>query len=122
VINRYEYAIGRGLIAILFAAGAVQKGIDPSASQALLSDFGLPTLLIWPALIFNAVAAFLLVANLYMQQVGRALAIYCLATSVFHLQPGDPWQMSIMIKNWSLAGGCLILSAFAAKGSGQNRR
>jgi putative oxidoreductase len=111
VIARCEYVIGRWLLAILFAAGAVQKSMDPSASQALLSDLGLPTWLIWPALIFNAAAAFLLVANLHMRLVGRALAVYCLATSAFHFQPADPWQMTIMVKNWSLAGGCLILSA-----------
>lgn len=115
MITRYEYAIGRLLIAVLFAAGAVQKAIDPAASQLLLSNLGLPVCLMWPALAFNAVAAALLVANWYMRPVGQALAVYCLATSVFHFQPADPWQMSIMVKNWSVAGGCLILSAFAAK-------
>lgn len=111
---RYEYAIGRWLIAVLFAAGAIQKAVNPAASQMLLSDLGLPVWLMWPALLFNAVAALLLIANRHVRPTGRALAVYCLATSVFHLQPSDPWQMSIMVKNWSVAGGCLILSACAA--------
>lgn len=29
----------------------------------------------------------------------------------FHFVPSDPWQMSIMIKNWAIAVGCLILAA-----------
>ena len=39
--------------------------------------------------------------------VALGLAAYCGVTSVFHLIPSDPWQMSIFVKNWSIAGGCL---------------
>jgi putative oxidoreductase len=115
--NALEYAVGRYLIAGLFAAGAVQKTIDPTASQGLLTGLGLPVWLVWPALLFNAVSAFLLIANLYLRPLGRALALYCLATSIFHFIPSDPWQMSIFVKNWAIAGGCLILSASTVRAS-----
>ena len=42
---------------------------------------------------------------------GLALAAYCGATSLFHYVPSDPWQMSIFVKNWAIAGGCLALYA-----------
>jgi putative oxidoreductase len=38
-------------------------------------------------------------------------AAYCAATSLFHLQPQDGWQMSIFVKNWAIAGGLLSLAA-----------
>ncbi|ROU04129.1 DoxX family protein [Histidinibacterium lentulum] len=101
----------RLLIAALFAGGAVQKIMDPASSQELLSLRGLPEVLIWPALVFSAGAAGALVAGRFVPAAALALAGYSALTSVFHLQPDDPWQMTIFVKNWSIAGGCLALSA-----------
>jgi len=106
-----EWIAGRYLLAILFGAGAIQKAVDPGSVQALLTGFGLPEWFVWPALAFNAATAGLLIAGKFLRPVGLALALYCVATSIFHFVPSDPWQMSIMIKNWAIAGGCLILAA-----------
>jgi putative oxidoreductase len=111
---RFEHQIGRYLVALLFFAGALQKAIDPSAAQALLAGFGLPKLLIWPAFAYNLIAALLLVANRHVILVTRSLALYCIVTSVFHLIPSDPWQMSIFVKNWAIAGGLLMFSGQSA--------
>lgn len=112
-MRSYEFVVGRVLLSLLFVAGAVQKAMDPSPAQSLLAGVGLPEWLIWPALIFNALVAVLLIAGKFLKPIGRALALYCVATSVFHFVPSDPWQMSIIIKNWAIAGGCLILAASA---------
>ena len=106
-----EWIAGRYLLAILFVAGAVQKVADPRPAQALLTGYGLSEWLVWPALLFNASAACVLITGKFLKTVGRALALYCVVTSVFPFVPSDPWQMSIMIKNWAIAGGCLILAA-----------
>ncbi|MEM7644067.1 MAG: DoxX family membrane protein [Pseudomonadota bacterium] len=108
--DRFEYLVGRCLLAALFLAGTAQKGVDPNAAQALLAGVGLPVWLVWPAMVFNAAAALLLIANRLVRPTGRVLALYCIATSVFHFIPSDPWQMSIFVKNWAIAGGCLILA------------
>lgn len=105
----------RWLIAALFAAGAAQKVLDPSAAGTLLTDRGLPDWLVWPAAIFNAAAALALVAGWRVTGVAIGLAAYCGATSLFHLVPDDPWQMSIFVKNWAIAGGCLALAVAAAR-------
>jgi putative oxidoreductase len=101
---------GRILIAALFVAGAVQKFLAPEAAQGLLAGFGLPGWLVWPALVLNAGLA---VGLLWPRMVRAALAaaVYCAATSVFHFQPDDGWQMSIFVKNWAIAGGLLVLAA-----------
>lgn len=109
--NGIERTAGRYLLAILFGAGAIQKAVDSGPAQALLTGFGLPEWLVWPALAFNAATAGLLSAGKFLRPTGLALALYCVATSIFHFVPSDPWQMSIMIKNWAIAGGCLILAA-----------
>ena len=107
----------RVLIAALFAAGAVQKALDPSAAATLLTGRGLPGALVWPAALYNAGAALALLAGWRLVPVALSLAAYCAATSVFHLIPGDPWQMSIFVKNWAIAGGCLALAVAARQPS-----
>ena len=106
-----EHLIGRCLLAALFAAGALQKAFDPAPVQDLLAGVNLTGFLVWPALVFNGVAAGLLIANRHIRAVARALALYCVATSYFHLIPSDPWQMSILVKNWAIAGGLLVLAS-----------
>lgn len=104
---------GRVLIAVLFLGGAVQKMMNPDAAGALLTDAGLPFELVWVALVFNAVAGVALIVGIGVAPVAALLAVYCGVTSFFHLIPDDPWQMSIFVKNWAIAGGCLILAAHA---------
>lgn len=102
---------GRILIAALFLGGALQKGTDPAAVQTLLAAHSWPLWLVWPALLFNLAAGLALVFGVYLRPVAAALAAYCILTSLFHYIPSDPWQMTIFVKNWAIAGGCLVLSA-----------
>lgn len=103
--------IGRVLLSALFAAGAVQKAVDPAQVQGLLAGFGLPVWLVWPALAFNAALAVGLVFGPRVPLWALAGAAYCIVTSAFHFLPGDGWQMSIFVKNWAIAGGLLVLAA-----------
>ncbi len=111
VLTDLAVLVGRILIAVLFLAGALQKAIDPTPVMLLLSGLGLPVALVWVALGFNAVAGVMVVAGWAVRPVAVLLAVYCGVTSLFHLIPDDPWQMSIFIKNWAIAGGCLVLAA-----------
>lgn len=106
--------VGRVLIAALFAAGAAQKVAEPAPVQAMLTGIGLPALLVWPVAAANAAAALALVAGCAVRPIAAGLAAYCAGTSYFHFIPEDPWQMSIVVKNWAIAGGCLVLAAHGA--------
>ncbi|MFX0542242.1 DoxX family protein [Roseovarius sp. S4756] len=111
--------IGRMLIAFLFLAGAVQKVSDPAQVQNMIVSIGLPAALAWLIALFNLIAAIFLVTGPRIRLWAVTLAGYCLFTSWFHWQlRADPWQVTIMIKNWSIAGGLLIL---AAQGPGRFR-
>ncbi len=103
--------LGRILIAALFAAGLVQKIAAPEAVEGLLAGRGWPQWLVWPALAFNGLGAVCLIFGLWLGPMALALAIYCMVTSIFHFIPADPWQMSIFVKNWAIAGGLLVLFA-----------
>lgn len=106
--------LGRCLIAALFLGGAVQKSLDASAVRMLLSAQGWPEWLVWPALGFNLITGLALVLGIAVRPVAFFLALYCGVTSLFHFLPDDPWQMTIFVKNWAIAGGCLVLAAHGA--------
>ncbi|MDG4650006.1 DoxX family membrane protein [Roseibacterium sp. SDUM158017] len=103
--------VGRILIAALFLGGAVQKAADPAPVMGLLARVGLPGVLVWPAMVFGAVLGVALVAGVAVRAAALALAAYCAVTSAFHFIPEDAWQMTIFVKNWAIAGGCLVLAA-----------
>lgn len=105
-------AVGRFLLALLFLGGAAQKFMNPEPVQEMLEWIHLPASLVWLAAAFNLFAGISLIANKGVFPVSIALAIYCLITSLFHgVMFDDPWQVSIMVKNWAIAGGLLILAA-----------
>ncbi|KAF0674795.1 DoxX family protein [Profundibacterium mesophilum] len=109
---------GRVLLGSLFLAGAVQKWVDPLQVEGLLAGWSLPAALVWPALVFNAVAGALLIAGIARRPVALTLAAYTALTSFFHLVPGDGWQMSIFVKNWAIAGGLLVVAGHAPPARG----
>lgn len=103
---------GRVLIALLFLGGAVQKVTDPAPVEGMIAGLGLPAALVWPVALFDLVAAVLLVTGPRVRVVALVLAAYCLLTSGFHWQlRADPWQVTIFVKNWAIAGGLLVLAA-----------
>lgn len=108
--NNLVSLAGRVLIAALFLAGAVQKAIDSTPAGEMLEGWGLPFGLVWVAMAYNLGAAVALILGIALPPVALSLALYCMGTSFFHLVPDDPWQMSIFVKNWAIAGGCLVLA------------
>jgi len=115
-LGNLAIVVGRVLLAALFLAGMVQKATAPEAVQGLLAAHGWPVWLVWPALVFNGLGAISLIFDLWLAPMALALAAYCMVTSLFHFIPADPWQMSIFVKNWAIAGGLLALFGHAVKG------
>ncbi|MBM3605489.1 MAG: DoxX family protein [Alphaproteobacteria bacterium] len=104
--------IGRILIAALFLGGAFQKLSDPTPSVRMIASLGLPSALVWAVAAFNLVAGLALILGPRVRLWAFVLAAYCIGTSWFHWQlRADPWQMTIVVKNWAIAGGLLILAA-----------
>lgn len=102
----------RGMLATLFLAGFVQKAVDPVPVREMLAGAGLPGWTLWPVALFDLVAGLALAAGWRVTVWSLALAAYCLCTIWFHwVLRADPWQVTIMVKNFAIAGGCLALAA-----------
>lgn len=106
--------VGRFCLAALFLAGALQKAFAPEVTEQLLVLNGLSSALIWPAMVLSAFGAACLIMGVWLGPIAFLLALYAMATSAFHYIPDDPIQMSILIKNWAVAGGLLVLCAHEA--------
>ena len=104
--------VGRCLVALLFLGGAVQKLSDPAPVVQMITSIGLPAGLVWPIALFDLVAGLALIFGPGVEGWALILAAYCIFTSWFHWQlRADPWQVTIMVKNWAIAGGLMILAA-----------
>ena len=103
--------LGRLLLAFLFLGGAVQKCVDPAPVQQMITSIGLPMWLVWPVAVFDLAAAFGLILGPGVRGWALTMAAYCIFTSWFHWQlRADPWQVTIVVKNWAIAGGLLVLA------------
>jgi putative oxidoreductase len=111
-MNDYLNLVGRILIAFLFFGGALQKVIDPGPVRQMIVMLGLPGWLIWLVALFNFASAIGLIFGPAVRRWALFVAAYCIFTSWFHWQfRADPWQVTIAVKNWAIAGGLLVLAA-----------
>lgn len=111
--------LSRLMISVLFLGGFAQKLGEPGPVTDMLASVGLPGWTLWPVAAFNLAGGLALLAGWRLALICPALALYCLVTTWFHWQlRADPWQITIIVKNISTAGGLLAL---AVAGSGRLR-
>ncbi|MEC7761876.1 MAG: DoxX family protein [Pseudomonadota bacterium] len=115
--------VGRILISLVFFGGAIQKVGDPGPVTEMITGIGLPDWLIWPVAAFNLIAAVALITGPGIRIWALLLAAYCIFTSYFHWElRADPWQVTIVVKNWAIAGGLMILASQETVVAGNGRR
>jgi putative oxidoreductase len=108
--------VGRIALASLFIAEALSKLSAYGAAASYMTAFGLPTLLLPPAIVVELAGGLLIVFGWQTRLAAAALAGFCLATAVvFHTKFGDRNQLLHFEKDVALAGAFLVL---AARGAG----
>jgi putative oxidoreductase len=118
----YVSVVGRVLLALMFILSGFGKFINIQGTAAYIASGGLPA----PTLLAAVVAALellggiALVAGFRVRWVGLALALFTLAASaIFHAYwavPADQQFVTqlLFMKNLSVAGGMLLISALGA--------
>ena len=109
--------IARILISILFILNGYFKVTNYDNSVEWMESFGVPGILIIPAIILEIVGPILIIIGYQTRIAAGALSLFCLATAIiFHNDFSDQMQFIAFMKNIALAGGFLFLVVNGAKG------
>ena len=109
--------IARISISILFLLNGIFKINNYEGTVGWMESFGLPGILIFPAIILEIVGPILIVIGYQTRVAAAALSLFCIATAmIFHNDFSDQMQLTAFLKNIALAGGFLFLVVNGAKG------
>ena len=101
---------GRLLLAQLFIIEAFLKLGDLPATEAYMSHYGVPVLLLLPAVALELGGGLLIALGWQTRPAALALAGFCLATAaIFHGNLADRSQVIHLQKDMAIAGAFLIL-------------
>ena len=107
--------LGRILLGGFFVIAGINKLAAIDGTIAYMGSVGLPSVLAYPAAIFELVAGLFVVVGYQTRGAAVLLAGFCVVTAVmFHMQPGDQMQMAMFMKNLAIAGGFLVLASAGA--------
>ena len=109
--------IARISISILFLLNGIFKINNYAGTVGWMESFGLPGILIFPAIILEIVGPILIIIGYQTRIAAAALSLFCVATAIiFHNDFSDQMQLTAFLKNIALAGGFLFLVINGAKG------
>ena len=109
--------IARISISILFLLNGIFKIYNYEGTIGWMESFGLPGILIIPAIILEIVGPVLIIIGYQTRIAAAALSLFCIATAIiFHNDFSDQMQLNAFLKNIALAGGFLFLVVNGAKG------
>jgi len=107
--------LGRLLLAALFLYDGWIVINNYGATADYLAQFGVPPLLLVPALILQVVGGLLIAIGWNARLAALALSLFCVSTAfIFHSQFGDPNEAIQFWKDLAIAGGLLILAVNGA--------
>lgn len=106
---------GRVLLATLFLLAGVQKIGGYEGTVAYMASQGVPGFALPLVIALEVLGALAIILGWQTRVVAFLLAGFSLVSGLlFHLKPDDAMQMTMFLKNVSIAGGFLLLVAHGA--------
>ena len=106
---------GRVLLAVLFLLAGLQKIGGYEGTLAYMTSQGVPAFTLPIVIGLEVLGALAIIVGWHTRLVAFLLAGFSLVSAVlFHFQPDDAMQMTMLLKNVSIAGGFLLLVAHGA--------
>lgn len=107
--------LARVLLASLFLVAGLSKISQYAGTQAYMASAGLPGALLPLVILLEAGGALALIVGFQVRWVALALALFTIVSALlFHFNFADQIQSLMFLKNFSIAGGLLILAAAGA--------
>ena len=108
--------LGRILISALFLLNGFFKINNYDGTVDWMESFGLPGILIIPAIILEIAGPILIIIGYKIRISAALLSVFCITTAViFHTDFSNQMQIVSFFKNIGLAGGFLFLVINGAK-------
>ena len=108
---------GRILISVLFFLNGIFKMSNYEGSVGWMESFGLPGILIVPAIILELICPILIIIGYKTKIAASLLCLFCISTAlIFHNNFEDQMQLTSFLKNIALAGGFIFLIVNGARG------
>ena len=102
--------LARILISGLFLLNGMFKISDYDGTIGWMESFGLPGILIIPAILLEIIGPILIILGYQAKIAAGLLSLFCIATAViFHNNFSDQMQLISFLKNIALAGGFLFI-------------
>jgi len=102
--------VARILISALFLLNGVFKISNYDGTVVWMEGFGIPGVLIIPAIILEIVGPILIILGYKAKIAAGLLSLFCIATAViFHNDFSDQIQLGSFLKNIALAGGFIFI-------------
>jgi putative oxidoreductase len=122
-MNPFMHLSGRILLASIFIISGLGKLANPAGTAGFMESMGVPGMLVWPTIALEILGGLALVIGFQTRIAAFALAAFSVAAAViFHHNFADQMQMIMFLKNFSIAGGLLLLSASGALALGMDCR
>ena len=102
--------LGRILISTLFLLNGVFKISNYDGTISWIESFGMPGILIIPAIILEVIGPILIILGYKAKIAAGFLSLFCILTAIiFHNDFSDQMQFTSFLKNIALAGGFLFI-------------
>ena len=115
--------VARILISALFLLNGVFKISNYDGTVGWMEGFGIPGILIIPAIILEIVGPIFIILGYKAKVAAGLLSLFCIATAViFHNDFSDQMQLGSFLKNIALAGGFLFIFINGTKNFSLDRK
>ena len=102
--------LGRILISTIFLLNGVFKISNYDGTVGWIESFGMPGILIIPAIILEVIGPILIIIGYKARIAAGFLSLFCIVTAIiFHNDFSDQMQFTSFLKNIALAGGFLFI-------------
>ena len=109
-------AFGRIFLSALFLFEGVKKIFYQDETIEYMESFGVPELFFYPSVFFEVIIPTLLIIGFKTRIVALLMFLFTISVSViFHTDFNNHIQIIALLKNFSIAGGFLIISSYEAK-------
>jgi len=105
--------IGRIFLSVLFLINGISKIFDYEGTIEYMENFGVPGVLIYPAIIIEILFPILLIIGYKTRFSAIVLASFTILLAIiFHTDFSNQMQLTAFLKNFAIAGSFLIIFVY----------